>query len=49
MFHNAKALVKVQSGPFFHLFKIEGAKEAQLWNQIFVWTQEKLNIANGKT
>jgi malate synthase len=49
MFHNAKALVKVQSGPFFYLSKIEGANEAQLWNNIFVWAQEKLNIANGKT
>jgi malate synthase len=27
MFHNAKALVKEQSGPFFYLSKIEGAKK----------------------
>jgi malate synthase len=48
MFHNAKALIKVQSWPFFCLSKLKGANEAQLWNNIFVWAQEKLNIADGK-
>jgi malate synthase len=49
MFHNAQALVQAQSGPFFYLSKVEGANEAQLWNRIFVWAQEKLNIPHGKT
>ncbi|XP_069679393.1 malate synthase-like [Periplaneta americana] len=47
MFHNAQALFKAQSGPFFYLSKVEGVNEAQLWNQIFVWAQEKLSIPHG--
>jgi malate synthase len=48
MLHNDQSLVLAQSGPFFYLSKVEGANEAQLWNHIFVWAQEKLFIPQGK-
>lgn len=47
MFHCASRLVAAQSGPFFYLSKLEGANEARVWNNIFCWTQDKLNIPQG--
>lgn len=47
MYHNAKILTAKHSGPFFYLSKLEGAEEAKLWNEIFVWSQEKLGIPYG--
>jgi malate synthase len=47
LFHNAKALLARGSGPYFYLPKLEGHKEARLWNDIFVRAQEKLGLPNG--
>ncbi|XP_075981956.1 malate synthase-like [Anticarsia gemmatalis] len=47
MFHNAKKLHEANSGPYFYLSKLEGASEAQLWNNIFVWTQKQLGLPQG--
>ncbi|KAG7166286.1 Malate synthase-like [Homarus americanus] len=47
MFHCAKRLLAAESGPYFYLSKLEGANEARVWNEIFCWTQEKLNIPQG--
>ncbi|CAL4076363.1 unnamed protein product [Meganyctiphanes norvegica] len=47
MFHCSQQLVSAESGPFFYLSKLEGANEAQLWNNIFIWTQNKLKIPQG--
>ncbi|KAJ8682476.1 hypothetical protein QAD02_018268 [Eretmocerus hayati] len=47
MFHFASKLSKYESGPFFYLSKVEGASEAKLWNDIFIWTQSKLGIPYG--
>ncbi|KAI5624882.1 malate synthase-like, partial [Silurus asotus] len=47
MFHNAKLLLENQSGPFFYLSKVESYLEARLWNQIFLWTQERLGLPVG--
>lgn len=47
MFHNSKILTEAGAGPFFYLSKLEGAAEAKLWNDIFVWTQERLHIPHG--
>ena len=44
MFHNAKNLIAKESGPYFYLPKMESHLEARLWNDIFVYTQEKLGI-----
>ncbi|XP_012267964.2 malate synthase-like [Athalia rosae] len=46
-FHNAKILFECESGPYFYLSKLEGASEAKLWNDIFVWTQFRLRIPHG--
>ena len=46
-FHNAKALLALGSGPYFYLPKMESHLEARLWNDIFVYSQEKLGISNG--
>ena len=47
IFHTGKILASTQSGPFFYLSKVEGATEAILWNDIFVWAQLKLGMAIG--
>lgn len=47
MFHNAKLLQRSGTGPFFYLSKLEGSKEAALWNRIFVWTQTELGLSQG--
>ncbi|XP_049836595.1 malate synthase-like [Schistocerca gregaria] len=47
MFHCGHILAANQSGPFFYLSKVEGAFEARLWNEIFVWAQDALRIPRG--
>lgn len=47
MYHNAKKLYEANSGPYFYLSKIEGASEAKLWNDIFIWAQNELGIPQG--
>ena len=46
-YHNAKTLIKNGTGPYFYLPKLESHLEARLWNDIFVFSQEKLGIPNG--
>lgn len=46
-FHNAQALIDKGSGPYFYLPKIESHLEARLWNEVFVYAQNKLGIAQG--
>lgn len=46
-FHNAKALIEQGSGPYFYLPKIESRLEARLWNDVFVFAQNELGIAQG--
>lgn len=43
-FHNAKALVAKGSGPYFYLPKIQSHLEARLWNDVFCYAQQRLNI-----
>ncbi|XP_044538240.1 malate synthase-like [Gracilinanus agilis] len=47
MFHFGKILYENESGPFFYLSKVESYEEATLWNNIFIWTQEKLSMPIG--
>ncbi|KAI4462387.1 malate synthase [Holotrichia oblita] len=44
MYHNGSRLYEENSGPCFYLSKLESATEAKLWNDIFIWTQNKLGI-----
>ena len=34
-------------GRYFYLPKMEGHREAQLWDDVFVWAQDKLGVAQG--
>jgi malate synthase len=43
-FHNAKQLIQTGSGPYFYLPKLEGYLEARLWNDVFVFAQNRLGI-----
>ncbi len=47
MFHNANHLVARGSGPYFYLPKLESHIEARLWNDVFVFAQERLGLARG--
>jgi malate synthase len=46
-FHNAKELIARQSGPYFYLPKLESHLEARLWNEVFNFAQEALQIPKG--
>lgn len=46
-FHNAKYLLDHGSGPYFYLPKLQSHLEARLWNDIFVFAQDELNIPQG--
>jgi malate synthase len=46
-FHNAQTLVDRGSGPYFYLPKLENAREAKLWNDVFVAAQDQLGIPQG--
>jgi malate synthase len=46
-FHNAAELLRRGSGPYFYLPKLEGRAEARLWNDVFLFAQERLGISRG--
>ena len=46
-FHNAKKALAMGTGPYFYLPKMEHYLEARLWNDVFVWAQDKLGVAQG--
>ncbi|GGM33992.1 malate synthase [Micromonospora sonchi] len=46
-FHNARRLLAAGSGPYFYLPKLEGHREARLWNDVFRHAQEALGIPTG--
>ena len=46
-FHNAKALLKNGTGPYFYLPKMESHLEARLWNEVFVFAQKELGLPVG--
>ncbi|MDQ7029029.1 MAG: malate synthase A [Ardenticatenia bacterium] len=46
-FHNARELLDRGTGPYFYLPKLESHLEARLWNDVFVFAQEALNIPVG--
>jgi malate synthase len=47
VFHCARQLLAAGSGPYFYLPKLESAREAALWNDVFVFAQEALGIPQG--
>ncbi len=46
-YHNAQGLLDKGSGPYFYLPKLESHLEARLWNDVFVFAQDRLNIPQG--
>jgi malate synthase len=46
-FHNARALIRNGTGPYFYLPKLESRHEARLWNDVFLAAQDALGIARG--
>lgn len=46
-FHNAKALLGKGTAPYFYLPKLQSHTEARLWNDVFVFAQDYLNIPRG--
>ncbi|GAA1713007.1 malate synthase A [Isoptericola hypogeus] len=47
LFHNARELVARGRGPYFYLPKLEGYREARLWNEVFEVAQDALGISRG--
>lgn len=46
-FHNAHALMEKGTGPYFYLPKLENHLEARLWNDVFNFAQDTLDIPRG--
>lgn len=46
-FHNAKVRLKNGTAPYFYLPKMEHYLEARLWNDVFVYAQDKLGVPQG--
>lgn len=47
LFHNYAELAARGSGPYFYLPKLEHHLEARLWNDVFVFAQDYLGMAQG--
>ncbi len=45
--HNAAELLERDKGPWFYLPKLESHLEARLWNDVFVYSQDRLGIPRG--
>ncbi|KJE20266.1 malate synthase [Frankia torreyi] len=46
-FHCARRQLDRGSGPYFCLPKLEGHREARLWNDVFVFAQQRLGLPRG--
>ena len=47
LFHCGAAALRMGSGPYLYLAKLESHHEARLWNEVFVHGQEALGIPRG--
>ena len=47
LFHCGQRLLDAGSGPYLYLPKLESRLEARLWNDVFVFAQERLSIPPG--
>jgi malate synthase len=47
LFHCGQKQIDRESGPYFYLPKLESHLEARLWNDVFVFAQERLGIPRG--
>ena len=46
-FHCARRLIERGSGPYFYLPKLESHREARLWNDVFCFAQDALDVPRG--
>jgi malate synthase len=46
-FHNAAERLKRGTGPYFYLPKLENAEEAQLWAEVFAFSEDYLKLPRG--
>ena len=46
-FHNAATLIASGAGPYLYLPKMESHREARLWNEVFTFAQDRLEIPHG--
>jgi malate synthase len=46
-FHNAQNLLKMGTGPYFYLPKMESHLEARLWNDVFNLAQDHVGVPRG--
>ncbi len=47
LFHGGRAAIDSGTGPYLYLPKLESHREARLWNEVFVWAQDRLGIPQG--
>jgi malate synthase len=47
IFHGGRAAIEAGTGPYLYLPKLESHLEARLWNDVFVWAQDRLEIPQG--
>ncbi|MCA1644855.1 MAG: malate synthase A [Chloroflexi bacterium] len=47
VYHNAQRLLEQGSAPYFYLPKLESHREARLWNDVFNFAQDALQIRRG--
>ena len=47
LFHNGRRLLDRGSGPYLYLPKLESYLEARLWNDVFDFTEERLDLPRG--
>jgi malate synthase len=47
VFHCARRLLSAGSGPYFYLPKLESHLEARLWNEVFCFAEDALEIPRG--
>jgi len=46
-FHNARELLSRGTGPYFYLPKMESHREAAIWNDVFLASQDALGVPRG--
>jgi malate synthase len=46
-FHNAHELLARATGPYFYLPKLQSHLEARLWNEVFSYAEERLDVPRG--
>jgi malate synthase len=47
LLRNGHELLERGSGPYFYLAKLQGHREARLWNDVFLWAQDVVGVPRG--